>query len=239
MTELARLKAGASTVGPEAGSGGSKGERTRARLLDAAAAEVARHGATRASIGATAAAGLQTGSVYFHFASKDQLIAAMLEEGLRVTLSHLDAALAAVADPDDAAAQLRAAIRAHTAAVHELPDYTLAVLAPAFPGDDGPAAPAFQALRRGYLERWTRLVADAQRAGVLAEGHQPRLLRDLIFGALNAVGLGGRSPDEAAAALEALIGLDRHQEGAARDNVVPCGQLGQDRRGIADDSVHL
>jgi TetR/AcrR family transcriptional regulator, cholesterol catabolism regulator len=215
MTELARLKAGASTVGPEAGSGGSKGERTRARLLDAAAAEVARHGATRASIGAiAAAAGLQTGSVYFHFASKDQLIAAMLEEGLRVTLSHLDAALAAVADPDDAAAQLRAAIRAHTAAVHELPDYTLAVLAPAFPGDDGPAAPAFQALRRGYVERWTRLVADAQRAGVLAEGHQPRLLRDLIFGALNAVGLGGRSPDEAAAALEALIGLDRAPGGS-------------------------
>src|SRR5712675_1190281 len=99
----------------------SKGRRTRKRLLDAAATEVARHGVAGTSINAiAAAAGLKTGSVYFHFESKDQLVEAMLEEGLSASLAFLDKALAAVPENADAATRLSAAIRAHATAVHEL-----------------------------------------------------------------------------------------------------------------------
>src|ERR1700736_1728451 len=179
-------------VPPVTDSGqGSKGNRTRKRVLDATAAEVARCGVAGTSINAiAAAAGLKTGSIYFHFESKDRLVEAMLEEGLLASLAYLDAALAAVADQADAAARLGAAIRAHATAVHELSNYTVAVLAPSFPSDS--AGAAARKLRRTYVSRWTRLVIDAQSAGVLAREPDPRLLRDLILGALNAVSLAGQ-----------------------------------------------
>jgi TetR/AcrR family transcriptional regulator, cholesterol catabolism regulator len=184
----------------------SKGSRTRKRLLDATAAEVARCGVAGTSINAiAAAAGLKTGSIYFHFESKDRLVEAMLEEGLLASLAYLDAALAAVPDHANAAARLGAAIRAHATAVHELSNYTVAVLAPTFPSDS--AGTTARKLRRSYVSRWTQLVGDAQSAGVLAREPDPRLLRDLIFGALNAVSLAGRPSGDTADALRALLGL--------------------------------
>jgi AcrR family transcriptional regulator len=184
----------------------SKGDRTRKRLLDAAAAEVARCGVAGTSINAiAAAAGLKTGSVYFHFESKDQLVEAMLEEGLLASLAYLDVALAMVPDHADAATRLGAAIRAHATAVHELSNYTVAVLGPSFPNDA--AGANARKLRRTYVSRWTQLVSDAQTAGVLAREPDPRLLRDLILGALNAVSLAGRPSEDIANALQALLGI--------------------------------
>ena len=184
----------------------SKGDRTRKRLLDAAAAEVARCGVAGTSINAiAAAAGLKTGSIYFHFESKDQLVEAMLEEGLLASLAYLDAALAAVPADADAATRLGAAIRAHATAVRELRNFTIAVLAPNFSNDS--AGAAARKLRRTYVSRWTQLVTDAQGAGVLAREPDPRLLRDLIFGALNAVSLAGQPTDDVADALQALLGI--------------------------------
>jgi AcrR family transcriptional regulator len=195
----------------------SKGDRTRKRLLDAAAAEVARHGVAGTSINAiAAAAGLKTGSVYFHFESKDQLVEAMLEEGLLASLAFLDKALSAVPENADTATRLGAAIRAHATAVRELSNYTVAVLGPSFPTDA--AGAVARKLRRTYVSRWTELVTDAQSAGVLAGEPDPRLLRDLILGALNAVSLAGQPSDDIATALQALLGLvpEKRTEGRVR-----------------------
>jgi AcrR family transcriptional regulator len=193
----------------------SKGDRTRKRLLEAAAAEVARCGVAGTSINAiAAAAGLKTGSVYFHFESKDQLVEAMLEEGLLASLAFLDAALAAFPNNADAATRLGAAIRSHATAVHELSNYTVAVLASSFPNESSGAV--VRKLRRTYVSRWTQLVTDAQNAGVLPPEPDPRLLRDLIFGALNAVGLAGQPSDNVAEALQALLGLAQDQRSDGR-----------------------
>jgi len=196
---------------PSGPSASTKGDRTRRRLLDAAAAEVARHGRAGASLTAiAAAAGLKPGSIYFHFGSRDQLIDAMLEEGVRESLARLDQALAAVnpahsqAQPADPRARLRAAIRAHLDALADLRDYAAVVLAPALARDEPPGA-AFRALRGAYLRQWSALVADAQAAGVLAAGVPARTVRDLLIGALNQAGLAGRPPAETAAAVERLI----------------------------------
>jgi AcrR family transcriptional regulator len=186
----------------------TKGDRTRRRLLDAAAAEVARHGRAGASLGAIAsAAGLKPGSIYFHFGSREQLIDAMLEEGVRESLARLDRAMTEVpqgARPGDPRARLRAAIRAHLDALHDLRDYAAVVLAPAL-ALDGPPGAAFRELRRVYLQQWSRLVEDAQGTGVLAAGVPPPIVRDLILGALNSAGLAGRPPGETAAAVELLV----------------------------------
>lgn len=198
-----------SPAGP--GPAGTKGDRTRRRLLDAAAAEVARHGPSGVSLGGiAAAAGLRTGSVYFHFSSKDELVETMLEEGLRETLRLLDEALAALPAGADAVARLRAAIRAHLDALSELDDYATVVITLGA-ADGRPDASRFRALRRRYTRFWVGLVEDAQRAGVLADGVDPRLVRDLLFGAMNStLGSAGRkgwSPGAASAAIEALLGL--------------------------------
>jgi TetR/AcrR family transcriptional regulator, cholesterol catabolism regulator len=186
----------------------TKGDRTRRRLLDAAAAEVARHGRAGASLSAiAAAAGLKPGSIYFHFGSREQLIDAMLEEGVRESLARLDRAMTEVpqgGSPGDPRARLRAAIRAHLDALHDLRDYAAVVLAPAL-ALDGPPGAAFRELRRVYLQQWSRLVEDAQGTGVLAAGVPAPIVRDLILGALNSAGLAGRPPGETAAAVELLV----------------------------------
>ncbi|HEX4255418.1 MAG TPA: TetR/AcrR family transcriptional regulator [Streptosporangiaceae bacterium] len=199
---------GAPTAGAPTAGAPTKGDRTRQRLLDAAAAEVARHGRAGASLTAiAAAAGLKPGSIYFHFGSRDQLIDAMLQAGVRESLIRLDRALAEVARPDqdgDPRARLRAAIRAHLTALHDLRDYAAVVLAPAL-ALDGPPGTEFRDLRRAYLRQWSGLVEQAQRAGVLAAGVPPPVVRDLLLGALNSTGLAGRPVAETAAAAEALI----------------------------------
>lgn len=181
----------------------SKGDRTRRRLLDAGAAELARHGRSGVNLSAiAAAAGLKTGSIYFHFESKEHLVAAVLEEGMRATLEYLDAALETAGPSPEA--RLRAAIEAHAVAVHELRDYTMAVLAPNSPADDGES---FRAMRRDYVERWTELLSQAQRSGALPVTVDARLVRDLLFGAINSVGLAGRPAHEVTSAVCTLLGL--------------------------------
>jgi TetR/AcrR family transcriptional regulator, cholesterol catabolism regulator len=192
----------------EDGPAASKGDRTRRRLLDAAAAEVARLGPAGASLGGIAAvAGLKTGSVYFHFASKDELIATMLEEGLRESLRLLEEAVAAVPDAADARARLRAAIRAHLRALHELDDYAAVVLARGT-ARQVPAAAEFRELRKQYGARWWDLVAEAQSAGAIAGEVDPADVRDLLFGAMNSVlGRSGWTPEGVAGSLERLLRL--------------------------------
>lgn len=185
----------------------SKGDRTRRRLLDAAAGEVARRGVAGTSINTiAAAAGLKPGSIYFHFESKDQLIEAMFVEGLQSSLVYLDDALAAVAGAG-ASVRLAAAIRAHATALHELADYAVAVLGPSFPSEAAGAAAVRR--RRSYVGRWRALIEDAQREGVLPPDIDPRLLRDLVLGALNAVSLAGRPADAAVTALNTLLKIPR------------------------------
>jgi AcrR family transcriptional regulator len=186
----------------------SKGDATRQRLLDAAAAEAAEHGLAVASINRIArSAGLQPGSVYFHFDSKDELMGAMLQAGLEETLRHLHRELDALDDDASAAQRLTAAIRAHLGALHELSDYARVVLSlttTPLPVD----APHRQLLEQYVAER-TGIVADAQAAGVISEAPDTRLARDLILGALNqtitSVGAEGRTVPDITSAVVALL----------------------------------
>lgn len=185
----------------------SKGDRTRRRLLDAAAAEIARRGPDGTSLAAVARrAELKAGSVYFHFDSRDHLIEAVLEEGVRESLRILDDAVSTLATDGTALDRLRAALRAHLQALEELSDYARVVLAPLF-HTAGDRMPSYQASLRIYLVRWTEIISEVQAAGALAPGTDPRSIRDLILGALNAAGLAGRPIADTMDAAESLLGL--------------------------------
>lgn len=184
----------------------SKGEVTRRRLLDAAAEDAAVHGLGGVSLNRVAkVVGLKTASVYFHFASREALLDAMLEEGLAETLRHFERELAD-AEPDPAS-RLRAAIRAHLLALHELRPYARVVLSGVGRQGDGPSG--HRALLQRYLGEWSTIVADAQAAGLLGTRDEAAFVRDCLFGALNQTirsgSAAGKSIEEMASLAYALF----------------------------------
>lgn len=79
-------------------------EQTRARLLAAAVSVFARRGFASASVeDVAAAAGLTKGAVYSSFASKEQLILAVMEERITARLCAAGTAFAAAGDPGSGA----------------------------------------------------------------------------------------------------------------------------------------
>lgn len=180
----------------------TKKDRTRRRILDAAALVFARVGIEQATLqDIAAAAELKAGSLYFHFASKDVLLSEVLKIGVAESWEHVTAALAA---GESAAARLRAAIHAHVQARHELSSYAAVVIGAAdrHPrlGDDG-----YKRQYRRYTGLWLELIAGAQAEGALPAGTDPKLLRDLCFGAMNVDPRGRWSAAQTSQALVALL----------------------------------
>ena len=95
-----------------------KGERTRTRILGAAADVLARKGYAAATLTEIAAvAKMQAGSLYYHFDSKD----AIVEEVLRVGIDHardaIRSALSAAGDDASGHGRLMAAVVAYVTAI--------------------------------------------------------------------------------------------------------------------------
>ena len=188
----------------------SKKDRTRRRILDAAAKVLARDGIEEATLNDIAAAAeLKAGSLYFHFASKEELLTEVLEVGVAESWAHLSEALEGCAT-GSAAAQLRAAIGAHVEARHELTEYAAVVIGAAHThprlGDE-----SYQRQYRRYTARWLELIVAAQAAGALPAATDPRLLRDLCFGAMNVDPRGRWSSVQTSRALISLLHLSSEE----------------------------
>lgn len=150
--------------------------------------------------------GMLPGSIYYHFPSKEDLLAAVYAEGVDRLLARIDAA-----DPGESAepwARLAAVMTAHVEAILDRSPYARVitrVLPDAVPG----AAARLVELRDAYEARIAALVA----ALPLAPGTDPRLLRLFLLGAANHVqvwhrvqaGDGGHSPADIASTLVRMI----------------------------------
>ncbi|NNL85294.1 MAG: TetR/AcrR family transcriptional regulator [Myxococcales bacterium] len=92
----------------------SKSERTRRRVLRAAAEAFRRHGFASVTLKDIAGlADLQPGSLYYHFDSKEAIVAAVLEAGIRRSFEATRRAVDALPEETGAADRLRVAIAAH------------------------------------------------------------------------------------------------------------------------------
>ena len=163
----------------------SKAERTRRRILDASAHEFAVHGYGGASLRRIAAAAdLKLGSLYFHFRTKDELVAATLVDGVEWARSQLLAAIDAV--PRDAvpADTVRAAISGHLTALHASDDRAAAVvrMVDTLPPD---LRAAHSSTEKRFARVWLDVLREGQRTGVVRDDVNVRILRDLVIGALN------------------------------------------------------
>jgi AcrR family transcriptional regulator len=151
---------------------------TRGRILAAAASWFADHGYAATSIRDIAReVGVTVGAIYAHFASKDRLLAAVYEEGVRRIGEAVDAAIQSAEEPWE---RLEAACAAHLKALLDNTSFARVVVR-VIPADVPEAARDLERLRNGYEARFRALIGALD----LAPGIDRTLLRLQLLGALN------------------------------------------------------
>src|SRR3954447_15304223 len=163
----------------------TKSERTRQRILDAAARVFREQGYANARLADIAElADMQTGSLYYHFDGREDLVAEILRLGVETSWQHVRDAVDAL--PPDAAPleRLGAAVRAHTLSILEISDYASAQAR--IVGQVPPEVlKGHTNDQRRYGAYWNELLEACAAADELRPGVDLFLCRMLLFGALN------------------------------------------------------
>jgi AcrR family transcriptional regulator len=163
----------------------TKSERTRARILDAAAQVFSERGYSGARlVDIAAVAGIQTGSLYYHFDSREALVEEVLRLGLDRAFVRVREEVTGLGPDATALERLRTAVRAHIAAILERGAYTSAN-ARIFGQVPEEVRRRHYADQQAYGAYWNGLIEDAGRAGQLRPGLDPYVVRMLLFGAMN------------------------------------------------------
>jgi AcrR family transcriptional regulator len=123
------------------------------------------------------AADMLPGSLYYHFPTKEALLAAVYAEGVRRISEAVEAAIGGKRDPWE---RLEAACIAHLEALLQESDYAQVVIR-VLPADAPTVAAELVRLRDDYERRWVELVQDLP----LTRGVDRRSLRLMLLGALN------------------------------------------------------
>lgn len=163
----------------------TKAEATRGRILDAAAKVFRARGYVGARLTDIAAeAGLQAGSLYYHFDSREALVEEVMWTGQQRTEQQVRQALAGLTPDVCPRVRLRTAMRAHLLAVLASTDATSASIKMLnqVPADIRERLLAGQ---RAYGELWRQMLTDAREHGDLRPGLDLSIARMTIVGALN------------------------------------------------------
>lgn len=148
------------------------------QVLDQAARLFRTHGFQGTSVrDIVRAVDMLPGSLYYHFATKEDLLAAVYAEGVRRMLARARAAIEGKRDPWE---RLQAACVAHLESILEDDDYAQVVIR-VRPSDVPAAARRLIALRDEYEAIFAALVQDLP----LPRGTDRRTLRLMLLGALN------------------------------------------------------
>ncbi|MPZ33910.1 MAG: TetR family transcriptional regulator [Rhodospirillales bacterium] len=190
---MARQKSGKDRI--------TKADKTRARLIEVATRLFQEHGSDEVTVRRIAAAAkIEAGSIYYHFASRDQILRAVLERGVGNAREEVLAAIAEAGADSSPLVRLRAALGAHL-------KYTL----------HHHFSSRLKAIRRlpkrlrdhhmqqerDYAEIFAGLLEEAGRKGLLQSGFDPSVVRMLAMGALTWVAEwydpeGAMTPDDIA-----------------------------------------
>jgi AcrR family transcriptional regulator len=188
----------------------SKSARTRRRILDAGAAAFRRDGYASVTLKDIAVlAGLQAGSLYYHFSSKEEIVENVLELGLDGVAAATGEAVHALGHIADPLVRLRAAIAAHLKFVLAESDYAVANIRIL---TQVPKEIRHRHLRRQrrYGAFWRALFESAAKAGAIRKDLDLSVVRMLTLGALNWSiewyhPSRARSPEEIAGHLSTMI----------------------------------
>jgi AcrR family transcriptional regulator len=179
----------------------TKADKTRARLIEVATRLFQEHGSDEVTVRRIAAAAkIEAGSIYYHFASRDQILRAVLERGVGNAREEVLAAIAEAGADVSPLERLHAAFGAHL-------KYTLR----------HHFSSRLKAIRRlpkrlrehhmqqerDYAAIFSGLLEEAGRKGLLQPGFDPSVVRMLAMGALTWVAEwydpdGAMTPDDIA-----------------------------------------
>jgi len=163
----------------------SKSEATRQSILHAAAGLFRQQGYAAVSLRDIAeAVGMKTGSLYYHFSSKEGLVEEILTLGTQGALGASKAAVEALGPAADPVDKLEAVVLAHTRFLHDEEDFASANLK------------ILQQVPPQIRERHVRqdreyghfvagIIDEIAATHGLAPGIDPSILRMLCFGAMN------------------------------------------------------
>jgi AcrR family transcriptional regulator len=158
---------------------------SRRLVLDHAARLFRLHGYAAVSIRDIASAcGIKAGSLYYHFPSKEQIVAEVLDTGVGTVFDEARRSVEKLPPGAKFPQRLRAAIGAHLHALLDLDDYTGANIR-----IFGHVPPHIRmgalAKRRLYEDWWRELLAHGEADSAFAPGTDLRLLRLFLLGAMN------------------------------------------------------
>ncbi len=158
---------------------------SRRAILDATARILRAKGYHATTLREIAAVvGIKSGSIYYHFASKDEIVAAVMNDGVDHVREQVERTLASLPAAIPPEKRLEAAIRSHLHALLEYSDYTSAGLkaygdAPEF------VRAAAQPHRRQYEDLWRELIEELLQSGHAPVGISGEALRLAILGVMN------------------------------------------------------
>ena len=151
----------------------------------------------------SSAAGMHSGSPFYHFKTKQDILVAVMEQGLAEGLRKTEEVIALALPPEQ---KLKELIRAQLGTILEDGSDFIPVLLYDWRGLTPANRRRVVALKDRYDALWQRLIDELQRAG-----HMPgdaQLMRLLILGAVNWTGTWYRTGGR--------LSLDEVAEGAAR-----------------------
>lgn len=199
----------------------SKSEESQKRVLDAAARIFRDNGYAGTTMRAIAdAASLKAGSIYYHYKSKDELIAAMLDLGINSVITSVEDTLETLPPEASGRERIECAIRAHISAIIAHGDYTLATRR-VFGQVPEEIRQQNLRLRDHYGTIWQKILEEAKARGELRQEANTTLARLFILGALNWTAewfnpKGGRSIEEVAREFGLIVCSGLFSETAAQ-----------------------
>jgi AcrR family transcriptional regulator len=187
----------------------ARGEATRQAILLAAAREFRANGYSGARLVDIAArVGMKAGSLYYHFASREDLVQAVMDEGLRATYAAVVQRLAALSPTASHRRRLETAIVTHVELVlanEDIASATIKLIWQAPPD----IREAQLERQRAYGAVWKQLLADARAAGEIRADLDLSVVRMATMGALNWAAdwyaPGRMTPSEVARDMAAMI----------------------------------
>jgi TetR/AcrR family transcriptional regulator, cholesterol catabolism regulator len=176
-------------------------------VLDAAARLFRRKGFAATTVREIAAeAGILPGSLHYRYATKEEILVALMERGIRAALDSVQAAVQESHDPIE---RLRLGLRAHLKGLLADSDSVHVVLFE-WRSVTGSARDAVMRLRDGYEAFWDGLLYEALGTGRARQMSDVRLVRLFGFGAINWVSTwyrpgAGLTPEQIADAFWAFM----------------------------------
>jgi len=162
-----------------------KKDKTRKVLLDKAAQMFSRQGYQSTSLKEIAAAAdMKAGSLYYHFESKEALMAEVLDRSIQYISDTVAEEVEKLEEKYTFEDGLRAFIRGHLTAILKHPDYTTTTIR-----NNGQIPKAVQLIahtkREHYEKQWRQLMTLGREESYIRPDLDEQLFRLMVLGSLN------------------------------------------------------